>query len=149
MAEVDSAIRKRLVQAVRRANVEQRLPRAEPTQSEWVAMALTGAPAIEPRVAEPDLSSVFEERLANLSSIDRGVDRFRRSDWVGELSKEGRPVDEFVDAILARVLESPTEATLREAQIVLNDLGRLPGAGSQIARRLTQEVADKLISGRR
>jgi hypothetical protein len=147
MSEVDPAIRKRFVEALQRAGVEQRGPRAKLTEAEWAALTRSGRAAGKPeRAPEADLSPVFEQRQRTLSTADRGVERYRRSDWVGEISSAKRPLDEAVDMIHARLIEKPDEATLREAQIVLNDLGRLSGGGELIARRLTQEVVDQLIS---
>lgn len=147
MLDDDPAIRERFTQALRSAGIEQRGPRARPTEAEWTALNRPGAAAGKPeRAPAAEFSPVFEQRQRSLSTADRGVERFRRSDWVGKLSSERRPLDEAVDVIHARVIEAPDEVTLREAQVVLNDLGRLSGGGEVIARRLTQEVVDRLIS---
>jgi hypothetical protein len=146
MPEVDPEIRKRFVEALRRAKIQQRGPRAEPTETEWAAIIRPGTAAGQPEGAPAlDLGAVFEQRQRTLSTVDRGVERFRRSDWVGELAEAGSPLEEALDVIQARVAESPDEPTLREAQIVLNDLGRLSD-GELIGRRLTQQIVDQLIS---
>ncbi|MCA1700555.1 MAG: hypothetical protein LC790_17310 [Actinobacteria bacterium] len=147
MPEVDPAIRRRFVEALRGAGIQQRAPRAKPTDAEWAAINQPGVAAGKPdRPPEEELAAVFAQRQRTLSTVDRGVRRFRRSEWVGELSDAGRPLDEALDVIQARLVEKPDEPTLREAQIVLNDLGRLSGGGDLIARRLTQELVDQLIS---
>ena len=147
MPDVDPDIRKRFEAALRKAKVEQRGARAEFTESEWAALILPGTAAGKPaRVEAPKLATVFQRRQRALSTVDRGVKRLRRSDWVGELSEARRPLDEALDVIQRKVAESPREETFREAQIVLNDLGRLSGGGNQIGTRLTQQVVDELIS---
>lgn len=91
------------------------------------------------------MAAEFERRQRTLSAVDRGVSQFRRSEWVGDLSHGNASMDEALDAIQSRVLASPNRATLREAQIVLNDLCRLSGGSEALAARLTQEVVDQLI----
>jgi hypothetical protein len=75
--------------------------------------------------------------------------RFRRPDWIAKLAKEKRPPAEALDALGARVAKAPTEANLRQAEIILGDLGRLPDGGKVLRSKVTQQVVDRIIgSGR-
>lgn len=148
MPEVDVATRRKFADAMRRAKVEQRGPREAPTDRDWATLLRPGTAAGAPkRERAPKLSATFQRRERTLSTIGRGVSRFRRSDWVGDLSAKRRPVEDALDVIGARAIEKPNEATLREVQIVLNDLGRLSGGSEGVTRRLTQELVDQLIAG--
>jgi len=145
MEEHDPAVEKRFRKALAKGGVEQRGPLDPPSAADWAALASPGTAAGKPkRDKAPKLATSFQRRQRSLSTVDRGVGRFRRSAWVGELSKGKCPLSETLDEIQARVAKSPNEATLREAQIVLNDLAKLSGAGEQIASRLTQELVDTL-----
>jgi len=132
--------------AALRAVVREKLRARRPRQrlSERDARAL-----VRPEVASG--AGRFEIDPSELKAIDglvrfgRGVpEKYRRPDWVGELSKSGAEFDEVVTTMLDRVREDPHENTFRAAQLLLNDLGRTE-AGSKYFGTLTQDVVDELM----
>ncbi len=93
----------------------------------------------------PDIPCAFLLRMNRSSTEGTGLASFRRPDWVARIAKANRPPAEAVDALVDRAAKTPNEAVLREAQIVANDIGRLPDGGKLLRSKVTQQLVDRLI----
>jgi hypothetical protein len=89
----------------------------------------------------------FVRRMRESSSIGTGLAKFRRPDWIAKLAKAKAQPAPVVDELHARVSKQPDEASLREAHVILNDIGRLPDGGRLVREKVTQQVVDRLIEG--
>jgi hypothetical protein len=87
----------------------------------------------------------FVTRHRASASIGTGLPEFKRPAWVAKLTQANAPPAQVLDALDLRVAKAPSEAALREAQIILNDIGRLQDGGKLVRGRLTQQMVDKLI----
>jgi len=89
------------------------------------------------------LSDIDIDALTDRVRFGRGVDRFRRPDWIGELSASNATSEEVVKVLTDKVLNDPHEETLRAAQLLLNDLGRTD-LGSDCFEAITQELVTRI-----
>lgn len=89
----------------------------------------------------------FLRRQRTVSTVGSGLLRFRPPAWARRLTAARRPRQEMLDALEKRVYRAPAEKNLRQALIILNDIGRLRGGGKLLRERLTQQVVDRLIGG--
>lgn len=88
--------------------------------------------------------SAFLQRQLQAAGPEASLPGFRRPQWVAEMAHRGAPPKEVLGEVARRSLENPTEAMLREAQIIVNDLGRMSGGGELVRGQVSQELIDKL-----
>jgi hypothetical protein len=93
----------------------------------------------------PQVPRGFLQRMSRLSTEGTGLRTFQRPDWIARIAKAKRPHAEAVDTLIGRVANQPTEATLREAQVILNDIGQLPDSGKMLRSKIDQKLVDRVI----
>lgn len=85
-------------------------------------------------VGQDDPLSELEERAAPR-------ERPTAPEWFRDMLEEGRSHEEVLKALLDRISDVND---LREAQAVVNEIGRLPTAGRLVRRYLTQDLLSRL-----
>lgn len=70
---------------------------------------------------------------------------YQRPDWVAELAHKGVSVAEMLDEVHRRVLDDPHEETLIAAEMVVNDIARLPDGPALVARYVSADLISKLV----
>jgi hypothetical protein len=89
---------------------------------------------------EPHVS----EKISRQEDVFFGVARPQRielPDWFRSLARRRAAPDEVIGTLRERLSEIPD---LRQAQVLLNEVGRLDGAGEAIKQVLTQDVVSRL-----
>jgi hypothetical protein len=135
----------RLRDAARRAGIADVAARPAMTEVDaqrFVRRATREGPGRPLEVVPPR----FLGRAAATADLTGAV-RFRRPEWIAELTHARKPVADVIDAVAARVLERPNEQNLRTAEVVLNDIGRREDGAQVLRDKVTQDVVDRLIAG--
>jgi hypothetical protein len=100
---------------------------------------LSRVPGIEIKIEDlpDDPLTPAEERAAG---PDRPV-RPEPPDWFIDMLKRGASPSEILEKLRDRVLENED---LRQAQNIINDIGRLPGSGRLLRSFVTQDILNRL-----
>jgi hypothetical protein len=93
----------------------------------------------------PEVPRGFLIRMTRMGSDGTLSARFRRPDWIAKIAKANRPSAEALDALADRVSKQPTEANLRQAEVILGDLGRMSDGGKVLRSKVTQQLVDRII----
>lgn len=118
--------------------------RAMPTQAEARKAHLppNEAGAGKPRETIP---RAFLLRMRGAGAVGPTVPGYERPDWVAKLTKAKSPPEALLAALRERVQRAPSDAGLREAAMLLNDVGRLPDGGRLMRTHLTQQAVDAVL----
>lgn len=118
--------------------------RAALTQAGLRTLAQTESSAEQGR-ARSAVPRAFLQKVSAISSVDAPVAKFKPPTWVRALTRAKRSPQQVIDAIEQRVTQSPTRQNLLEAQMLLNDIGRLQDGGKLIRANITQQLVNQLI----
>jgi hypothetical protein len=90
----------------------------------------------------PDRSALTREERERREEPDQPSSRrsVRVPDWFRELASRRASPEQVIDAILERLQELDDPA---DALVLFNEVGRIPGAGEALSRRVTQELVDR------
>jgi hypothetical protein len=98
---------------------------------------------------EVGLDDLPDDPLTEREERAAGADRrlgVKAPDWFTDMLKRGASPEE----VLGRLRDGITQIRdLREAQRIINEIGRLPSAGRLLRRVVTQEVLNRLQQERR
>jgi hypothetical protein len=84
-----------------------------------------------------------------LSVEGTGFDHYSPPRWLRQHIQAEHSPEVVIEEIQKRVFASPSELSLREAELVLNDFARLRGGAELVRRAVTQEVVDRLTQWRK
>jgi hypothetical protein len=80
-------------------------------------------------------------RCPRVKLASKGVERLAAPDWFRKMVKLGAKPEKVLVSLRGRVSRGEN---LHTTKLIINEIGRLPGGASLIARALTQEVVFKL-----
>ena len=69
---------------------------------------------------------------------------YRRPEWFAELVRSGASPRVLADAVAEWAVDAPTADTLWEAELLANEVGRMPDGGSAVREAVTPEFLARL-----